>query len=167
MTRFLLVLGVLFCMMTAASAHSTHALSVRLHQLAVGDVIEVIAPTPSVQAAMDAHFGSALAIDSREGKERYVRYLKETVEVQTPEGKLALGGGGIRVDGHQVVVRLKAVVPDGERFPMEVHAPVLAENRGQLVTFRLVGQREGHVVLDAGDGFRATLTERDGAIAAR
>lgn len=84
-------------------------MSVRLHESPQGDMVEVIAPTPGAQSALDAHFAdqAVLPLDSKEGKERFIHYLKDTIALSTPGGPITLMGGGIRVDAHQIVVRLR------------------------------------------------------------
>ena len=160
MRRALLVCVFALLAAAPARAHHQHAMSIRLHEAPGVDLLEVIAPTASAQAALNRRYAgeSPLALDTVAGKERFIRYLKETVELSTSDGRLALGSGGIRVDAHQVVVRLRATRPGATEYPLAVHAPCLAENHGQLVTFRVMGERAGHVVLRAGSDYRATLT---------
>lgn len=155
----LFVFGIGLGLTTTAHAHNPYAMSVRLHETHAGDFVEVIAPTAKVQSAIDRRYADAphVAIDSKAGKERFIRYLEATLELSTPEGPLKLGAGGIRVDGQQVVVRLRVVRPTGAEYPLAVHAPCLAENHGQIVTFRVMGEHTGHVVLQENTEYRATL----------
>jgi len=155
----LFVFGLGIGIATTAHAHNPYAMSVRLHETRAGDFVEVIAPTANVQSALDRRYADEphVAIDSKAGKQRFIRYLAETLELSTPEGRLKLGAGGIRVDGQQVVVRLRVVRPTGAEYPLAVHAPCLAENHGQIVTFRIMGEHTGHVVLQDDTDYRATL----------
>jgi hypothetical protein len=141
-----------------AHAHSPNAASIRLHHLPEGDVIEVIAPTAGVEAAFAAHYGDALPLISKEGRERLIRYLKETILLSTPAGPVRLGAGVIKVDAHQAVVRLQAHAPPGAAWPLRVHASCFQDNPDQLNTFRLLeGAHAARVLLRASNGWEARI----------
>lgn len=142
-------------------AHNPYALSLRLHQSAAGSYIEVYAPTAGVQAAFQKRFSESptVALDSIEGKQRIVQYFKDTVHLTTPAGPITLGKGLIRVDGHEVSLRLNVTGAEGDIFPLQVHAPCLAENPGELVTFRYISEKgKARVILSEETAFSATLS---------
>lgn len=152
---------------TPARAHDPRLTSVHLHDGPDGAWLDLYVPTEGVRSAFAARFADDAPLDTVAGRERLVRYVRDTVRLTSPGGDWSFGAGGVRVGAHETVVRLTVVPPDGARMPLGIHAPLFAENPGARVTVRYAdAASETRVVLRQDAAFAATLDRIDGHVVA-
>jgi hypothetical protein len=157
-----LVASVLLLLARPSEAHDPRLVSLRLYDTDEGASIEVVVPTAGIEMAFDGLYETQPTLDSEEGQERIIAYLRERLVVSSAGGVWVLGGGGIRVGGHETVVVLSITPPDEDHLPVHVHAPLFAENEGARVTLHYVTAADDvRVVLTAENAFEGRVVPSD------